>query len=67
MPENRIEPLFKYIGEIGVIHPGDTLIVSAPDGLTNEQAEYIKTRVEDELPGIKVVVIGAKVTVARDA
>ena len=67
MPSDRIEPLINSVAEIGVIHPGDTLIVSASNGLTNEQAAYIKERVEAELPGIKVIVIGAKVTVMRDA
>lgn len=52
---------------IGVIRPGDTLLLSTEQMLTNQQAATIQAAVEAEIPGIHVVVVGGlKATVMRD-
>jgi hypothetical protein len=52
------------IRQLGVIHPGDTLLLSTEQNLTFEQVDRIKAAVRDEMPGVHVVVVaGLHVTV----
>ena len=49
--------------DTSVIKPGDTLILSCPADLTQQQVIEIKARVEEKLPGVTVVVFGGGLTV----
>jgi hypothetical protein len=42
-----------------VVRPGDTLLVGARHEISAEQAERIKEQLGRELPGVKVLVLGA--------
>lgn len=66
MPSDRIDPPNDSIREIGVIRPGDTLLLSTDKMLTNEQADMIRKAVTDEMPDVNVVIVsGLKATVER--
>jgi hypothetical protein len=59
--------LLDAITAIGVIRPGDVLLLSTEQQLTHEQASMIKRSVMDVMPGIEVVVAsGLHATVLRD-
>jgi hypothetical protein len=45
-----------------VVRPGDTLVVCAQAGLTNEQAEVIRSALLDEIPGLANVVVAGGIT-----
>jgi hypothetical protein len=61
------EPLLDSIRALGVIHPGDTLLLTTEMRLTNDEAATIKRQVTAAMPGVNVVVAsGLKVTVLRD-
>ena len=63
----RTEPLLDSIREIGVIRPGDTLLLSTEAKMTAEEVGRIQEAVKDEMPGVNVVVVtGLKATVLRD-
>lgn len=63
-----LDPLLQSIRALGVIHPGETLLLTSDDPLTNEQAADIKRRVQELMPDVHVVVTsGLKATVQRDA
>jgi hypothetical protein len=49
--------------DTSVIKPGDTLLLSCPANLTNQQVIEIKAQVEEKLPGVTVVVFGGGLTV----
>jgi hypothetical protein len=60
------EPLSDSIRQVGVIRPGDALVLSTEADLDPQQATMIKRRVEDALPGVHVIVLtGMTVTVKR--
>lgn len=64
----RTEPLLDSIREIGVIRPGDTLLLSTEAKMTAEEVGRIQEAVKDEMPGVNVVIVtGLKATVLRDA
>jgi hypothetical protein len=61
-----IDALKHAIKEIGIIHPGDTLILASDIRLTSEQALSIKTQVQELIPDIHVVILsGLQATIVR--
>jgi hypothetical protein len=44
---------------LAIVRPGDTLVVAYPRQLSVEQADTIKARIKDRLPGVEVVIIHA--------
>jgi hypothetical protein len=57
-------PVLDHIRALGVIHPGDTLLLTADGHIDNTQAAELKRQVTDLMPGVNVVVTsGLQVTV----
>lgn len=61
------EPLTDSIREIGVIRPGDTLLLSTDRRMTAEEVGKIHEAIKDEMPGIKVVIITGLTAIVKRA
>jgi hypothetical protein len=44
-------------GDIGVIRPGDTVLIGGPENLTEQTAEHIADHLRLRLPGVDFVVM----------
>lgn len=64
MSEAAVEPLLEIekVERLDV-KPGEVLLVTVPDHTTASAAERVKVRLEEHLPGVKVIIKTANVGV----
>lgn len=65
-PTEELDIVLKHLAVVR-IEPGDTLVVRYPRSFAQQYAERLEKRLEDMLPGVRVIVLGdgAELSVLR--
>lgn len=58
------EPEIRYLGELQRLElkPGDVFVLSVPRELSNEEARIIRKQWDDNMPGVKLIVLSEGMT-----
>lgn len=53
----RVVKVRAELGNAVIVRPGDKLVIGTPGRLTQHEAETIKARIAEKLPGVEAVII----------
>lgn len=48
---------------VGIVRPGDKLVIAIGSRMTDQEADRMKNHIQDQLPGVSVVLVEAEALV----